>query len=82
MIAIRNRKREKTAVTHSEKFITRICTLYGDAYDDRIEDSHPGGADWKPGEQEAHTSLAAFKKELAEGYGIELSTVKIRKILI
>lgn len=65
----------------SKDFIELICSLYGDSYDDREEDSSPGGADWVPGEKANHTSLAAFKKEL-EGYGYNLSTAKIRKILI
>ena len=51
--------------------------------DDRIEDSSPHGADWKPGGQCAdHLSLKRFKKLLIANYGIELSTAKIKKILI
>lgn len=74
------RKREKT--NPSQEFIDMICDIYGDVYDDRDEDSKPGGDDWAPGEKADHLSLAAFKKELKEVHGIELSTSKIRKILI
>ena len=51
-------------------------------YDDREEDSRPGGEDWKPGVPACHLSLAGFQKNLKEVHGIELSTAKIRKILI
>ena len=57
-------------------------SLYADIYDDREENSSIGGEDWAPGKMALHTSLAAFQKELEEGYGIKLSTAKIRKILI
>ena len=30
----------------SKEFINKICSLYGDVYDDREEDSRPGGEDW------------------------------------
>ena len=73
------RKREKR--NPSQEFIKEICALYGDVYDDREEDSAPGGADWKPGQRAMHTSLKQFQTELAER-GIDLSTAKIRKILI
>lgn len=73
------RRREKK--NPSKDFIDMICDIYGDSYDDREEDSSPGGADWVPGEKANHTSLAAFKEEL-EGYGYNMSTAKIRKILI
>ncbi len=77
-------------------FVREICTLYGDRYDDRLEDSRPpiagkkngqpdrrlAGEDWEPGMPAAHKSLSAFQKELAEEYSIRLSTSKIRKILI
>ncbi len=80
----------------SVAFIQEICTLYGDCYDDRLEDSRPpvagkkngcadkriAGVDWEPGIPAAHKSLSAFQKELAEKHGICLSTSKIRKILI
>lgn len=74
----------------SEEYIEYICNLYGDIYDDRIEDSKPPaagddfrvpGKDWMPGEMAAHKSLAVFKQELQD-QGINLSTSKIRKILI
>ena len=66
----------------SKEFINKICSLYGDVYDDREEDSRPGGEDWAPGRKADHVSLAAFKRSLSEDFGIELSTAKIRKILI
>lgn len=65
----------------SDQFIKKICTLYGSYYDDRDEDSRPGGADWNPGELANHKSLTAFQKELADS-DIKMSTSKIRKILI
>lgn len=74
----------------SYEYIMKICRLYNDKYDDRVEDSKPPttgtgvcipGDDWKPGMQSAHKSLAAFQRELA-GKGIKLSTSKIKKILI
>ena len=74
--------RKKQKSDPSKEFIDLICRLYGDSYDDREEDSKPGGEDWVPGEKAMHTSLAAFRKELEEVHGIELSTAKIRKILI
>ena len=80
----------------SAKFIHEICTLYGDHYDDRLEDSRPPtagrkngradkripGEDWKPGVPADHKSLRAFQQELSEKHGIHLSTSKIRKVLI
>ena len=36
-------------MTPSEEYITYICSLYGDSYDDREEDSKPKGRDWMPG---------------------------------
>ena len=74
----------------SQSFIDHICKLYGDVYDDRIEDSRPpaagearrdAGEDWVPGQIAAHKSLSYFQEELAE-QGIRLSTSKIKKILI
>ena len=65
----------------SKDFINRICRLYGDTYDDREEDSSPGGLDWKPGQRSLHKSLVSFQRELAEE-GIVLTTGKIKKILI
>ena len=80
----------------SNTYIRYICSLYGDRYDDRLEDSkpptagkkkgkldkRPAGIDWEPGIPAGHKSLSAFQKELAEKHGIRLSTSKIRKILI
>lgn len=65
----------------SKDYIDLICQEYGDVYDDREEDSAPGGQDWIPGRKAKHKSLACFQRELKEK-GIELSTGKIRKILI
>ena len=67
--------------TPSTDYINYICSLYGSSYDDRIEDTKPGGADWFPGMQADHKSLMAFQKELAE-QGIKLSRSKLQKILI
>lgn len=75
-------KRRKAKKDPSKDFIEKICNLYGDSYDDREEDSRPGGEDWKPGQKADHLSLAAFQKRLSSDHGIELSTAKIRKILI
>lgn len=64
--------------------------MYGDIYDDRIEDNKPPtagcnrkkpGEDWKPGHVADHKSLKAFQREFSES-GIRLSSSKIRKILI
>lgn len=66
----------------SKEFVNQICNLYGDAYDDREEDSRPGGANWRPGEKAAHRSMATFQQDLREKYGISLSRSKIQKILI
>ena len=63
-------------------YIRHICALYNDAYDDREEDSRPGGENWVPGQKAQHTSLEAFRRELQDVHGISLSTAKIRKILI
>ncbi len=87
---------KKEIMLVSEEFIRRICRLYGDKYDDQIEDSRPptagkkngvidsreAGADWFPGEPSMHKSLSSFQKELKELYDIRLSSSKIRKILI
>lgn len=75
-------KRKTAKQDPSREYIDFICSLYGDSYDDREEDSKPGGTDWEPGVKAAHTSLGAFQKELSENHGIDLSTAKIRKILI
>ena len=74
----------------SMEYIDYICNLYADIYDDRMEDSRPpaagdelrtAGEDWRPGQEAAHKSLNAFQREL-KSKGIELSSSKIRKILI
>lgn len=65
----------------SKEYIEFICRLYGDVYDDREEDSAPGGLDWTPGKTAQHKSLAAFQRELEE-QGIKLSSSKLLKILI
>ena len=74
--------RRKPEQDPGQDFIRRICFLYNDAYDDREEDSRPGGEDWIPGRKALHTSLEAFRRELQDVHGISLSTAKIRKILI
>ena len=79
---IKRDRRRKEKKDPSKEFIDRICELYADSYDDRVEDSALGGGDWAPGTKAKHTSLAAFKRALEEEYDIELSTAKIRKILI
>lgn len=80
-----NRKKsntnQETQKLRGKEYIAYICSLYGDSYDDREEDSRIGGGDWQPGKKANHQSLEAFKQELKE-QGIVLSTAKIRKILI
>ena len=66
----------------SKEYIDFICGLYGDMYDDREEDSKPGGENWEPGREAFHKSLGAFQRELEEVHDIKLSTSKILKILI
>lgn len=89
------RRKETSSNPYSDAFIERICALYDDHYDDRIEDSKPpsagkkngvaniqlAGVDWQPGITAGHKSLSAFQKDLSK-IGIRLSTSKIRKILI
>ena len=75
-------KRQKGRNDPSQNYITFICSLYGDYYDDREEDSSLGGADWEPGKKAMHTSLEAFRIKLQDVHEIKLSTAKIRKILI
>ena len=75
-------KRRKVQKKPSQDYITFICSLYRDHYDDREEDSSPGGEDWEPGKKAMHTSLGVFQKKLLDVHGIKLSTAKIRKILI
>lgn len=65
----------------TEEYVKMICDLYGDYYDDREEDSKPGGEDWFPGVPAEHLSLAAFQKKLDE-MGMKLSRTKVQKILI
>ena len=57
-----------------------MCALYGDRYDDRLEDSRPpaagkkngqsdkrlAGEEWEPGITAEHKSLSAFQRELVE----------------
>lgn len=80
-----NRKKtntnQETQKLRGKEYIAYICSLYGDYYDDRDEDSKIGGGDWQPGKKAKHRSLETFRQELKE-QGIELSTAKIRKILI
>lgn len=71
-------KKEKNP---TEEYVKMICELYGDVYDDREEDSKPGGEDWLPGVPADHLSLAAFQKKLDE-MGMKLSRTKVQKILI
>ena len=52
--------------TPSADYINYICARYNDVYDDRVEDTKPGGLNWIPGVEANHKSLAAFQKELAE----------------
>ena len=89
-------RKHKESNPVSVAFIRQICDMYGDCYDDRIEDSRPPsaglkngktdkrepGQDWQPGLTACHKSLSAFQRELKENHGIKLSTSKIRKILI
>ena len=65
----------------SAEFISVICKLYKGIYDDRVEDSKPPGKNWVPREKAKHQSLVSFQRELKEN-GYDLSTAKIRKILI
>ena len=74
--------RKNIKVDPSREYVDYICGLYGDRYDDREEDSKPQGKDWLPGESANHKSLERFRKQLKGNYDIELSTAKIRKILI
>lgn len=64
------------------EYVTFICRLYGDRYDDREEDSRINGLNWEPGVKAGHKSMAAFQKELEEVHGIHLSRTKLQKILI
>ena len=73
---------EKQENNFEKQYIDLICSIYGDSYDDREEDSRFGGLNWEPGRRAAHKSISAFQKELMEVHGIKLSRVKIQKILI
>lgn len=75
-------QQDKKKKTPSQDYVSMICRLYGDVYDDREEDSKIKGLDWEPGLKSAHKSLGAFQKELDEVYGIHLSRTKLQKILI
>lgn len=68
--------------TPSEDYINFICQLYGDAYDDRDEDSHIGGMNWESGRRASHKSIRLFQEELRDIHGINLSRSKIQKILV
>lgn len=68
--------------TITAEFISRICAIYNDSYDDTVEDSSIKGSDWAPGKKSNHKSLRSFQQELSEKYDIHLSTGKIKKILI
>ena len=70
----------------SKEYVDYICKLYGDVYDDRIENCKPPaagdklrepGEDWMPGQIANHKSLIVFQDEL-ESLGIRLSSSKIR----
>ena len=74
--------KKKRKTDPSKEYIDFICNIYDDYYDDRKEDSSLGGENWAPGEKAMHTSIEAFRRKLSEIYGIEISTAKIRKILI
>lgn len=59
----------------TDDFVTKICYLYGEAYDDRDEEKVPIG------KRSNHKSLKEFQRELKE-QGIELSLSKIIKVLV
>ena len=73
---------EKKRETPTLEYVTFICRLYGDRYDDREEDSKINGLNWEPGVKAGHKSMASFQKELEEVHGIHLSRTKLQKILI
>lgn len=76
------KERPASSNNPSESYINHICHLYGNKYDDREEDSKPGGMNWHPGIKAAHRSISSFQHDLREVYGIALSRSKIQKILI
>ena len=68
----------------TREYIEMICDLYGDTYDDRLEDCKPPatgesirapGKDWVPDQVANHKSQIAFQREL-EDKGIKLSSSK------
>ena len=71
-------RRRKPERDPGQEYIRRVCALYNDRYDDREEDSRPGGESWAPGKLALHTSLESFRRELEKDHGIRLSTAKIR----
>ena len=77
-----DKRRKQKTMSPSQDFIYYICSFYNDVYDDREEDSKVGGEDWVPGKKANHQSLESFRKELMDVCDIELSTAKLRKILI
>ena len=78
----RAREERDSKKTPSQEYVSMICSLYGDKYDDREEDSKIKGLDWEPGVKAQHKSIAAFQKELENVHGIHLSRTKLQKILI
>lgn len=78
----RAREERDSKKTPSQEYVSKICRLYGDRYDDRAEDSKIKGLNWEPGIKAQHKSIAAFQKELGNVYGIHLSRTKLQKILI
>ena len=78
----RAREERDSKKTPSQEYVSMICSLYGDKYDDREEDSKVKGLDWEPGVKAHHKSIASFQKELENVHGIHLSRTKLQKILI
>ena len=66
----------------TKEFVDQICGIYGDHYDDREEDSRPGGANWRPGVRAAHRSISSFQRDLQEVHGISLSRSRIFPVLL
>ena len=61
--------------TSSQNYITYICELYNDIYDDRVENTCPPAVgnspcipseDWVPGQHAEHKSLSVFHRQLQE----------------
>ena len=78
----RAREERDSKKTPSQEYVSMICSLYGDKYDDREEDSKIKGLYWEPGVKAQHKSIASFQKELENVHGIHLSRTKLQKILI